>query len=100
MLEPDVEMLRGSPVRWRTDIGTQHQAACRRCRRFQVFFVRADVADMREGESDDLPGIGRVGQNFLIPGNRGVKADLAGRLTDCADAPAWPGLEGRDGSGW
>jgi hypothetical protein len=42
-----------------------------------VLVVGADIADMREGEGDDLPGIGRVGQDFLIAGHRGVEADLA-----------------------
>ena len=32
---------------------------------------------MREGEGDDLPGIGRIGQDLLIAGHRGVEADLA-----------------------
>ena len=34
---------------------------------------------MREGEGDDLPGIGRVGQDLLIAGHRRVEADLADR---------------------
>jgi len=35
------------------------------------------IADMREGESDDLPGIGRVGEDLLVARHRGVEADLA-----------------------
>ncbi len=34
---------------------------------------------MREGEGDDLPGIGRIGQRLLIAGHAGVEADLADR---------------------
>ena len=41
--------------------------------------VGADIADMGKGEGDDLPGIGRIGQDFLIAGDRGVEADFADR---------------------
>src|ERR1043166_8232565 len=40
---------------------------------------------MREGEGDDLPGIGRIGQDLLIPGDRGVEADFADCLTGRAE---------------
>ena len=39
-----------------------------------VLVIGADIADMREGEGDDLAGIGRVGEDFLIAGERGVEA--------------------------
>ena len=45
--------------------------------RLDVLGVDADIADMREGEGDDLPGIGRVGQRLLVAGHAGVEADLA-----------------------
>ncbi len=57
--------------------------------RLGVLLVHADIADMREGEGDDLPGIGRVGQDFLIAGHRRVEADLARRLADGAEAEAF-----------
>ena len=53
-----------------------------------VLLVGADIADMREGEGDDLPGIGGIGQDLLVARHRGVEADLAGRLADRADAEA------------
>ncbi len=34
---------------------------------------------MGEGEGDDLPGIGRVGQDLLIAGHGGIEANLADR---------------------
>ena len=43
---------------------------------FDVFVVGADIADMRKREGDDLAGIGRIGQNLLIAGKRGVEADF------------------------
>jgi hypothetical protein len=57
--------------------------------RLDVLGVGADIADVGEGEGDDLPGIGRVGQRLLVAGHAGVEADLAhlGRLGAEAAAP-------------
>jgi len=51
-----------------------------------VFVVRADIADMRKGEGDDLRGVGRIGENFLIAVMAVLKTDLAHRLALRADA--------------
>ncbi len=48
--------------------------------------VGADVADMGKCEGDDLSGIGRVGQDFLIAGNGRVEANLAGCFSYRTDA--------------
>ena len=53
-----------------------------------VFLVGADIADMREGEGDDLPGIRRVGEDFLVPRHGGIEADLADRVAGGAQAEA------------
>ena len=42
--------------------------------------VGADIADMGEGEGDDLPGVGGIGQRLLVAGHAGVEADLSHRL--------------------
>ena len=55
---------------------------------FHVFRRRADVADVRIGESDDLAGIGRVGENFLITGHRGVEHHFSGRVAIGTDGLA------------
>ena len=34
--------------------------------RFDVLLIDPDVADMREREGDDLPAIGRIGQDLLV----------------------------------
>jgi len=39
--------------------------------------IGADVADVRIGEADDLPGVAGIGENFLVSGERGVKNDFA-----------------------
>ena len=51
-----------------------------------IFVVRADIADMRKGEGDDLRGVGRIGEDFLIAGHGRVETDLAHRLAVRADA--------------
>ena len=42
-----------------------------------VFGVRPHVAYVREGEGDDLRGVGGVGQHLLVTGHGGVEAHLA-----------------------
>ena len=69
-----------------------HAARARRRRHvdgLDVLVVGADIADMREGEGDDLPGIGRIGEDLLVAGHRGVEADLADRLAGGAEADAF-----------
>ena len=45
--------------------------------RFDIFGVRAVVADERVRHTDDLPRVAWVGQDLLIAGHRGVKDHLA-----------------------
>jgi hypothetical protein len=46
-------------------------------RGFFVIGIRAGVSDMRIGEADDLPGVTRVGENFLVTGEAGIENDFA-----------------------
>ena len=82
--QPVVEAAGGAVVRGRRDGGMQNDAAGARPRRqvdaLDVVLVGADIADMREGEGDDLPGIGGVGEDLLVAGHGGVEADLADRV--------------------
>ena len=55
---------------------------------FDVLVVDADDPDMREGEGDDLGGVGGVGQDFLVAGHRRVEADFADRRAGRADPEA------------
>src|SRR3546814_17584433 len=57
-----------------------------RIQRFDIIWVRADIADVRKGEIDDLAGRARVGHHFLIAGHRGVEAHLAHGCAFCAKA--------------
>ena len=66
-----------------------HQAAERmRLARLDVLVVGADIADMREGEGDDLLGVGGIGHHLLVSGHGGVEAQLPDRLALGAEAPA------------
>ena len=56
---------------------------------FEVVIIGADIADMGEGEGDDLAGIGGVGEDFLIAGHGGVEADFAHGLAFGAEALAF-----------
>jgi hypothetical protein len=53
------------------------QPGCEDLRRLEVVRVRADVADVRIREGDDLSVIRRVGEDFLVPGDRGVENHFA-----------------------
>ena len=46
-------------------------------RRFLVVEIRADVADVRIGQADDLPGVAGIGENFLVTGEAGIENDFA-----------------------
>ena len=46
---------------------------------FDILVIGAHIADVREGEGDDLPGIAGVAHHFLITGHCGVEADFAHR---------------------
>ena len=54
-------------------------------KRLHVFVVDAGIADVREGERHDLAGVGRIGQDLLVSGHRGVEAELSGHLPLQAD---------------
>ena len=92
-LQPLIEMAGRAIVRWLCDRRIDDDAARPRRRghvhRLDVFFIRPDIADMREGEGDDLAGIGRVGEDFLISRHCGVEADLADGGAGGAEADAF-----------
>ena len=88
--QPLIEVARGAVVRGRGDRGMQHDAARarRRCHvhGLDIVLVGADIADMGEREGDDLPGIGGIGEDFLIPRHGSVEAHLAHRVAGRAEA--------------
>jgi hypothetical protein len=67
-----------------------------------VLDVDPDIADVREGEGDDLGHVGGVGEDLLIAAHGGVETDLADRLADRADPIALqdgPVGQGQDAGG-
>ena len=50
--------------------------------------VGADVADVRVGQADELPGVGRVGEDFLVAGDGGIENDFPAALAARAVAAA------------
>ncbi len=48
--------------------------------RLLVFGIGAGIADVGIGQGDDLAGIGRVGEDFLIAGHGGIEHHLADGL--------------------
>ena len=57
-------------------------------RRFLVIEIRADVADVRIGEANDLPGVTGIRKNFLITGEAGIENDFAAAARDRAGSAA------------
>jgi len=55
---------------------------------FFIVEIRADIADVRIGEANNLPGITGVGENFLITGEAGIENDFAAAARDGASRAA------------
>src|ERR1700691_5355432 len=53
------------------------QAFDPRTRGFVIFLVGAVVTDLRIGQDNDLPRVGRIGENFLVAGDGSIKNDFA-----------------------
>ena len=76
-LEPGVQRRRRPPIRRIRDVLLHDQPERGHVGRLAILRVGAHVADMREGEGDDLSRIGRVRQRLLIPGHPRVEAKLS-----------------------
>jgi hypothetical protein len=85
---PVAEMLGGAEIGRVGHILAHYRTQGVRVGRLYILRIGADIADMREGEIDDLPGIAGVGHHLLIAGHRGVEADFADRAAFCTKAPA------------
>ena len=75
-----------TPIRAHARELPHDQALNIRTRRFAVFSVGAVVSNLRICENDNLPGIGRVSENFLISGQGSIKNDFAVAFALCAVA--------------
>src|SRR5260370_11056869 len=59
-----------------------------RPRGFLIFEVRADISDVRIGQTNDLPRITWVGENFLVTGEAGIENDFTAAARERARRPA------------
>ena len=55
---------------------------------FDILTVDSVVADERIRHRDDLPFVGRIGQDFLVAGHGGVEDDFAFGGAGMAEGPA------------
>jgi hypothetical protein len=78
----------GPPVR--RDLGkfADNKGFDVRTPRFFVIEVGADVSDVRVGQTDNLPGITGVGENFLVTGEAGVENNFSAAARDGAGGAA------------
>lgn len=64
-------------------------------RRFFVLRIRADVSNVWVRQADNLPGVTRIGENFLVAGETCIENDFAPSAGDRArratakDAPVF-----------
>ena len=85
---PVAKMLRAAEIGRAGHILSNDCAQRMRVVCLNILRICADIADMRKGEVNDLPGIARIGHHFLIAGHCGVKADFANRAAFGTKAPA------------
>ena len=70
----------GAPVARHRRLVADDEAGHLRRARLDVLRRHAVVADLRAGHRDDLSGVGRIGQHFLVAGHARVEHDLAARF--------------------
>jgi hypothetical protein len=75
--QPGVERRGGAPVGRLGHVLLHDQTEGGHVDGLVVLRRGADIADMGEGEGDELAGIGGVGEGLLVAGHAGVEADLA-----------------------
>jgi alcohol dehydrogenase (cytochrome c) len=83
---PYVQVNWASAIDLKTGRPIETDVTSRQVDGFDVVLVGADIADMRESEGDDLPGIGGIGEDLVVAGHRGVEADFADGMAGGAEA--------------
>src|SRR5439155_3706735 len=86
--EVGAEALLRAPARGSLAVLAHDEAAHVGTARLDVLTVHADVADLRVGHGDELPLVGGIGQDLLVPGHAGVEDELARDLTERAEGAA------------
>jgi hypothetical protein len=55
-----------------------------RPRGFLIIDVGSDISNVGIRQADNLAGVTRIGENFLIPGEAGIKDDFAAAPDGCS----------------
>ena len=55
---------------------------------FFIIQIRADIADVRIGQTNDLARIAGIRENFLVTGEAGIENDFTAAARDCAGRAA------------
>jgi hypothetical protein len=87
ILQPSVQGAPGPPVGGGSNLLAQNQAAACGRARFDILVVGTHIPDVRESEGDDLARVGRIGEDLLVSGHRGVEAHFPEGLAEGAEAP-------------
>jgi hypothetical protein len=87
-IQIELGRFRGAPVRRDLRKFADDQRFDVRAGRFFIVKIGADIADVRIGEANDLPGVAGVGENFLITGEAGIENDFAAAARDGASRTA------------
>ena len=82
------ETLFSAPVGSDTACFTNDKPFDPRACRFGVALVDAVVADEWIRHADDLAGVGRIGENFLVTRHRGIEDNFAADFTLSGPRPA------------
>ena len=83
--QPLRQRRRRAPIGYVRAQRTHHHRRHLRRRRFVVLRVDANVADVRSGEQNRLPAVGRVGQNLLVTGHAGIEHQLENSVSRRAE---------------
>ncbi len=87
-IQIELRRLRRPPIRRNLRKLAHDQRLNVGARRFLVIEIRANIANVRIGQADDLPGITWVGENFLIAGKTSIENDFAAAARDSAGSAA------------
>jgi len=79
---------RGAPVRGNLREFANDQGFNVRTRGLLIVQIGADIANVRIGQANDLPGVAGIGENFLVTGEAGVENDFTAPARDGAGGAA------------
>lgn len=73
---PGCQVVRGS-----IEVGDD-KSGQKECSRFHIIRIDTVISDLCSGKRDELPGVGRIGNDFLIASHAGIENDF----TDSVDS--------------